>query len=282
MRSTPAKKNARSYPSSTRTCMPSTSQPSYSPLTGTLLIPTDPRQAASDEDLLPDDEPPLYATPNSPMLSSMPAVPATQPLVYGARLAVRTNDGGPSSSNPPPTSGSGGPAISPVVPALIAVAIFVLSTLVIHKAVRSLRNGSVTPSYKAPAEEEKPQMWEVNLSEKAMSPSTAEHWEQIMPVSVDYWPTESGAVRVPARPLSIPAPAATHTSRSPSRDSRRSSRSSWSLLSEKLAAQSAAADDPGRLRVAVLIAMPAPARDMAMASDMPAAPSPAYLGLAEA
>ncbi|KAH9893387.1 hypothetical protein C8Q73DRAFT_791249 [Cubamyces lactineus] len=214
----------------------------------------------------------------------MPRVPTAQSLVYGARLAVRTSDGDPSSSSPSqPSSGSGGSTVSPVVPALIAVAIFVLSTLVILKAVRSLRGGGVSPSYKAPADEEKPQLWEVNLDEKAMSPSTAEHWEQIMPVSVDYWPTDPEALRVPARPLSLPVPAVTHTSRSPSRDSRRSSRSSWSLFPEKLAAQSAAAaDDTGRLRVAVLIAMPSPSRDKMTPSDMPAAPSPAYLGLAEA
>ncbi|KAI0664304.1 hypothetical protein C8Q70DRAFT_228874 [Cubamyces menziesii] len=258
--------------------MPPTSQLSYSQLTGTLRIPNDRWQAAYSNDLLLDDEPLRQPIPMSPMPASMRDDSTTQPL------AVRTSDGESTSSSPPPSSdSSGGSAVSPVVPALIAVAIFVLSTLVVLKAVRSLRGGGVSPSFKASPEDEKPQLWEVSLDEKAASPTTAEHWEQIMPVSVDYWPTDPETLRAHARSLSIPAPAATHTSRSPSRDSRRSSRSSWSLFPEKLAAQSASADDDtGHLRVAVLIAMPTPARDKTTPSDTPAAPSPAYLGLAEA
>ncbi|EIW58520.1 uncharacterized protein TRAVEDRAFT_72065 [Trametes versicolor FP-101664 SS1] len=224
-------------------------------------------------------------------------LPLVKPLIYGSRislLAARVLDNDSSTSTNSTTladvpSGSRGrPSVNPAIPALIAVVVFVVCTLVVLKGVRALRGDGVVPVYRKPArelQEEKPRMWEVHMDQ---SPSfscvrVGEHgWNGMMPISLEYLPPnappcEALASASPTRP---PLRSSPRASRSLSRDS---ARSSWSTFSEKPTASvrsAEATEDPARLRVAVLIAMPSPTKP-SPSSAIPATPAPAYLGLAE-
>ncbi|KAI0629352.1 hypothetical protein C8Q77DRAFT_322456 [Trametes polyzona] len=239
----------------------------------------------------------------------MPYVPVyaslVEPTIYGSRmprLLARTVDGGssPSSISTPSSSGSssdhsngGHPAVNPAIPALIAVAVFVLCVLVVIKGIHSLRGNGVTPVYRKPLEEEeKPRMYEVSLGRHPVSPCAppppGEGWSQMMPVAVEYLPPLQPRSTSPSRsrgpsplrpPPRVVAPA-TRGSRSLSRDS---FRSSWSSFPEKRAGSpSTASEDPARMRVAVIIAMPSPSASPSpeRTDSTPASPAPAYLGLA--
>ncbi|CDO68368.1 hypothetical protein BN946_scf184815.g15 [Trametes cinnabarina] len=196
----------------------------------------------------------------------------TKLLMYGSRiprLAARTTGGGSNASSTSGGSGDG-QSVSPIVPALIAVAIFVLSALVIMKAVHSLRGGSIVPIHRKSIEDEKPQLWEVSLDEKTVPVSDAGTWSEMMPVSVGYLPTyDSFAV---TRPPSVATTGSSTCSRSQSRGKVHS----WSFSPPKPSAKADAMDDELRpMRVAVLIAMPTPS------GGELCPPAPAYLGLAE-
>ncbi|KAH9849938.1 hypothetical protein C2E23DRAFT_887900 [Lenzites betulinus] len=106
-------------------------------------------------------------------------VGVVEPFIYGprmARLLARTTDGGGSTdtSSSTSTSSGGKHAINPVALAFIAVAVFVVCTLVIFKGVRALRGHGVVPVYRKPVENgdgsEKPRMWEVHLNQPAAPP----------------------------------------------------------------------------------------------------------------
>ncbi|KAI9062548.1 hypothetical protein FKP32DRAFT_1604055 [Trametes sanguinea] len=196
-------------------------------------------------------------------------MPATKLLVYGSRiprLVARTADGSSADASQS-TAPDNGPVVSPIVPALIAVAVFVLSSLVILKAVRSLRGGSGVTVYRKAVDEEKPQLWEVSLNEKAAPVHDAGTWSEMMPISVGYLPPDDTPTLT--RPPSV---ATTTSSSSCSRPRSRT----WSFSPPKPAAKPVEPDDEARLHVAVLIAMPTPS------GDEPRPPAPAYLGLAEA
>ncbi|OSD04743.1 hypothetical protein PYCCODRAFT_1465711 [Trametes coccinea BRFM310] len=209
----------------------------------------------------PSVVPPIHHAPDS--------MPATKLIVYGSRiphLVARTSDGSGADASQS-SAPSSGPVVSPIVPALIAVAVFILSSLVILKAVRSLRGGSGLTIYRKAVEEEKPQLWEVSLSEKATPIHDAGTWSEMMPISVGYLPTDDSPTL--ARPPSV---ATTSSSSSCSRPRSRT----WSLSPPRIASRPVEPDDEARLHVAVLIAMPSPS------GNEPRQPAPAYLGLAEA
>ncbi|OJT13591.1 hypothetical protein TRAPUB_9856 [Trametes pubescens] len=177
------------------------------------------------------------------------------------------------------------PSVNPAIPALIAVVVFVVCTLVVLKGVRALRGHGVVPVYRKPEpEEEKPRMWEVHMDQP---PSSCVHvgergWNGVMPISLEYLPPHEPPCTPPdsSSPTRPPLRPPARASRSLSRDS---PRSSWSTFPEKRTASPhsvGAVEDPARLRVAVLIAMPSPAKTTPSGA-VPAAPAPAYLGLAE-
>ncbi|KAI8996424.1 hypothetical protein BD414DRAFT_477928 [Trametes punicea] len=264
--------------------MPSTLRTTYSSARSSKITSTlfDSWKTVRSHDTRHDDERFLYpmrvptAVPYTQYTGSADATLELQVPSYRSRmprLAARTADNGnAATSRTPRSSGtSSGAVVSPLVSALIAVAIFVLSTLVIMKAIRSLRGRDVVPVYHKPPEEEKPRMWEVSLSKKPVPPCDARNWSQMMPVSVYYVP--SCDTQTLALPPSAATTGTTRLSRSRSRDTRRSS---WNLSLEKSAAKSGGADEAPRVQVAVLIAMPSPS------VDEPHPPAPAYLGLAEA
>ncbi|KAI0831830.1 hypothetical protein BC628DRAFT_1415333 [Trametes gibbosa] len=217
-----------------------------------------------------------------------------EPLVYGSRMArlfARTTDGegstttnGTSHSS---TSNGGSHPVNPAVPALIAVTVFVLCTLVFYKGIRALRGHGVVPVYRKPVEEEKPRMWEVHLNRPSTPPCVpaVDGWDRLMPVAVEFLPPyeprsppplSGSSIRPPLRAC---ASTSTRGSRSPSRDT---PRTSWSSFPEKRPASFSkdfAEDDPARMRVAVIIAMPSP--PSSPSASEPAPPAPAYLGLAD-
>ncbi|KAI0372584.1 hypothetical protein BV20DRAFT_1050483 [Pilatotrama ljubarskyi] len=221
-----------------------------------------------------------------------------KPLVYGSRvprLAVRTTNNADAASSTTTSNSDSShhtSTINAAIPAFIAVAVFVLTTFVAMRAIRGLRGGGVSPVYRKSAEDEKPQLYEVHLGDAPPPVRTTGRWDQMMPVSLEYLPPYEP--QSPSRPsssrapsLSPPAPPspAARPSRSPSRERGRS-RSSWGVFSDRSAA-SAPAEDPSRMRVAVLIAMPSPPTPgggdhrSSWGSSVPASPPPAYLGLAE-
>ncbi|KAI0675851.1 hypothetical protein C8Q78DRAFT_1074832 [Trametes maxima] len=189
------------------------------------------------------------------------------------RCTVDFGDGGSSTggSSHSGTSGSKS-SLNPVVPALIAVTVFILACVVMTKAIRGLRGERVVPVYRTPGQdsEKKPRVWEVRLDNIHTSPrATPQRWHEVMPVGVEYVRPCASA------PLARPPGAPNRLSPSITRDSRRSSRT---VIPEKTAADEKASGQPESacLRVAVLIAMPTLGRDAL------AAPAPAYLGLAYA
>ncbi|KAL7280428.1 hypothetical protein ACG7TL_005358 [Trametes sanguinea] len=196
---------------------------------------------------------PIHAESSAPY----PALTIVPPIHHAPNSMPATKSSAPSS----------GPVVSPIVPALIAVAVFILSSLVILKAVRSLRGGSGLTIYRKAVEEEKPQLWEVSLSEKATPIHDAGTWSEMMPISVGYLPSDDSPTL--ARPPSV---ATTSSSSSCSRPRSRT----WSLSPPRIASRPVEPDDEARLHVAVLIAMPSPS------GNEPRQPAPAYLGLAEA
>lgn len=106
-----------------------------------------------------------------------------QPLIYGPRmplLAARALDADASASTNSttladvPSDRRGHPSVNPAIPALIAVVVFVVCTLVVLKGVRALRGDGVVPVYRKPqVEEEKPRMWEVHMEQSP--PSSCVH-----------------------------------------------------------------------------------------------------------
>ncbi|KAI0352145.1 hypothetical protein OH77DRAFT_822503 [Trametes cingulata] len=231
-----------------------------------------------------------------------------QPLVYGSRmprLVVRTTDNADSASSTA-TSNSDShhtPTLNAAIPAFIAVAVFVLCTVVAMRAIRVLRGQGVTPVYRKSDEDEKPQMFEIHLGEPPEPARTAGGWEQVMPVSLEYLPPyeapshpsssrASSSRAASSRASSVGPPTPPSLPARPSRPSSRErglSSSSWSVFSSKSAATASSQDDPSRsMRVAVLIAMPSPPpppgggdRRSSWGSGAPTSPPPAYLGLAE-
>ncbi|KAL1941268.1 hypothetical protein VTO73DRAFT_7480 [Trametes versicolor] len=210
------------------------------------------------------------------------------PLV---KLAARALDADASTSTNSttladvPSDRRGHPSVNPAIPALIAVVVFVVCTLVVLKGVRALRGDGVVPVYRKPqVEEEKPRMWEVHMEQPPPSSCVrvGEHgWNGMMPVSLEYLPPNEPPCSTlsSASPTPPPLRSSPRASRSLSRDS---PRSSWSTFSEKPTASLysvEATEEPARLRVAVLIAMPSPTKPSP--SNVLPAPPPAYLGLAE-
>lgn len=68
-----------------------------------------------------------------------------------------------------PSDRRGHPSVNPAIPALIAVVVFVVCTLVVLKGVRALRGDGVVPVYRKPQVEEKPRMWEVHMEQSPSS-----------------------------------------------------------------------------------------------------------------
>ncbi|KAI0642283.1 hypothetical protein C8Q79DRAFT_984983 [Trametes meyenii] len=234
----------------------------------------------------------LYAATSMPTPSFSPSPnphnPHTahtieQPL-YSPHLAARTLNthacASPSSTPDSSQASTTAPGVNPVVPALIAVVVFVVCTFVVLKAFRAMRPSGVTPVYHPLVEEEKPHLWEVSVPQNRFLPTCGLwEWCQLMPVSVEYLPTTCPTTSSPRRPLSIGVFSQLDNFRSFSRDSRRSS--SWSVPPKK----SAASDRSGveeRMRVAVLIAMPSPDRTSNLSSvTLSMSTPPTYLGLTE-
>lgn len=78
-----------------------------------------------------------------------------------------------------PSGSRGHPSVNPAIPALIAVAVFVVCTLVVLKGVRALHGDGVIPVYRKLAQdvEEKPRMWEVHM-DQSRPPSCVRGGEQ--------------------------------------------------------------------------------------------------------
>ncbi|KAI0794520.1 hypothetical protein C8Q74DRAFT_581564 [Fomes fomentarius] len=219
----------------------------------TSLTPNDGSSPAKT--LLPDEMPLIVYNHDRIML------PHDESRPYPPALAARkvdvhdTSDHSGSGSNTTNVSHSADDSNKTgntiVLPAVISVALFVLLTFIALRLTHIYRE-RVTPSYRPPVvrkEPPRPRLWDVSLQSAAYPVSCSGKWCNLMPVTVQYL-TEEKMDLWAGRP---PPTMRSQPSRCSSRDSGQSFRST-SL--EKHGSTSGTVDD-SRVRVAVLVAMPA-------------------------
>ncbi|KAM5536584.1 hypothetical protein V8D89_009679 [Ganoderma adspersum] len=206
------------------------------------------------------------------------------PLVGG--LHVRATNGPPTTTanaagipEASPTSATQDPQPSTtnsgIVPAVIAVVIFVVGVFVILRILRAIRRNRLVVAYTA--ELETPRMWEVRL-DTAVDPSFEGKWNEVMPLAAQ--PQRNISSRSPpSRGMFVPTDVS--GSQSSGRDSGDSNRRLLPLTFRKGAVSPVDNDYALPGHVVVLIAMPTPNRHISIQGEQPNFVGPICIGVVD-